>query len=89
MVVNPVYKFVPPKINLPVPVLPPSLINVPAPEITLLTVIPPVEVIPKVIPLVLANAPVCKVKTPVDVLLILDALKILIGPYKGYENIDF
>ena len=68
----------PPKINFPVPV--PSLVKTPAPLIILLTVIPPVDAIPNVTPLLLVNEPVWNVNIPVEVLLILEALKILIGP---------
>ena len=68
----------PPNINLPEAV--PSLVIDPAPLITLDTVIPPVDVIPNVTPLVFVNAPVWNVNTPPAVLLILEALNILMGP---------
>ena len=70
--------FAPLKTNLPVP--DPSLVKDPAALIVLLTVILPAADIPKVMPLVLVNAPVWKVNVPAAVLLILEALKTFIGP---------
>ena len=80
IVVNPMYVFVPPKINIPAPE--PSFVRAPLPLIALETVMPPVPFNPKLIPPVFVKAALFIVINPDPSLLILEAVCVVINPEK-------